>query len=511
MAGRLNMDRQTQIIVFFFCLIRLAFHLIADYYSGFQGDELLHVETGNHLAFGYMEFPPLIGWLAFIQNLFQSESVFVHHIFAHIATVLILIYVAKIVTELGGRSKAVFLVLLCLLPVMGRSQQLFQPVVFSQLFWVLSFYFLTKYVKLPDRKYLWYLTVAVALGFLTKYDALFFIFGLSALLFFKATRTALIRHQFWWNIVVFAIIIGPNIIWQYLHDFPVLKMFARLYETQLDKLSLAEVFGGLVISLNPVTLLVSVPAIISMFHPEMKKYRILSVSILLSFLLLAYGQGKSYYFYPIVLTVLPFGGVFWESVILKKRNWPIYPLSFLLIVSGVLFLPFSLPVTTLDSYLQNEYKYEHKAVDGGKYAVKEERYSKLKWQETLLELKAVYERLSENERENCLIWGKHYGQAGAIALFGAQYGLPKPFSLHGSFYLWLPEGEMPDTIIALRYSGAAGSDFFAPYFEEVNAVKTIYNPYADKAERVWQTIFVCKKPRQDFDTLKNLFANRIFE
>lgn len=130
------MTRQTKWIVFIFCIIKLTLHLIADSHSGFQGDELLHIETGKHLAFGYMEFPPLIGLLAFIQNLFHSHSVFVHHIFPHLASIAIMIFVAKTTFELGGKNKAVFLVLLGIIiaPAFGRSQQLFQPVVFSQVF-----------------------------------------------------------------------------------------------------------------------------------------------------------------------------------------------------------------------------------------------------------------------------------------------------------------------------------------------------------------------------------------
>ena len=119
------MNRQTKLVIFAFCIVKLALHLVADSNSGFQGDELLHIETGNNLAFGFMEFPPIIGLLAFIQNLLQSTSVFANHIFAHIAAILILIYVSKITIELGGKTKAVFLVLLCIIiaPAFGRSQQ----------------------------------------------------------------------------------------------------------------------------------------------------------------------------------------------------------------------------------------------------------------------------------------------------------------------------------------------------------------------------------------------------
>ena len=136
------MTKQNKLIIAFFCIIKLTLHLIADYHSGFQGDELLHIETGKHLAFGYMEFPPLIGVLAFIQNIFNSNSLYIHHLFSHISCILIIIYVAKITIELGGKNKALFLTLLCIIiaPAFGRTQQLFQPVVFGQLFWTLGFY-----------------------------------------------------------------------------------------------------------------------------------------------------------------------------------------------------------------------------------------------------------------------------------------------------------------------------------------------------------------------------------
>ncbi|MGB5700678.1 ArnT family glycosyltransferase [Muriicola sp.] len=505
------MNRPTKITLFGFCIVKLVLHLIADSYSGFQGDELLHIETGNNLAFGFMEFPPIIGLLAFIQNLLQSTSVFAHHIFAHIAAILTLIYVSKITIELGGETKAIFLVLLCIIiaPAFGRSQQLFQPVVFSQFFWVLNFFFLTKFVKSLDRTYLWLLTFGAALAFLTKYNAVFFIFGVSSLLLFKSTRQALIKQNFWWNIIVFIILISPNIIWQIANDFPVLKMFDRLYETQLDRQAPPEVLQGLLVALNPLTLLITIPAIVSMFHHSMKSYRPLTVSILLSIIFLAFSQGKGYYFYPIALTILPFGGVFWEQNILPKRKWLIYPIGILLAI-GVFLIPFGVPVFPLESYLKHDYPYENRdVVKGGQFNVRfEERYSKEKWAVTLKELKTVYDSLPNPEKNNTIIWGKHYAQAGAVNLFNERYDLPKAFSLHGSFYNWVPKGEMPETTICLGYNVG---DFFNEYFDEVTEVKTIYNPYSENEEELQQHIYICKKPKQTYDELKTLFKGRVFE
>jgi hypothetical protein len=468
------MNRQTQLIILIFCLIKLTLHLIADSNSGFQGDELLHIETGKHLAFGYMEFPPLIGLFAFIQNLFGSNSVYVHHIFSHLASLLILIYVAKTTIELGGKNKAIILVLLAIIiaPSFGRSQQLFQPVVFSQLFWVLGFYQLTRFVKYLDKKSLWYLTLFAVLGISVKYDAAFYIFGLSSLFFFKSTRQALIRHRFWLNIVIAIALIIPNLIWQYSNDYPVLQMFSRLYERHLDQLSRFEVLANLFIGINPITtLLLIIPAFIYAFKRETNSAPLI-ISIFLSAAFLSLSNGKSYYFYPIILTILPFGALFWEQIVFYKKKWLMYPIAFLLSM-GMILIPFGMPVYTFSDYLKYVYEFEKKDIEGGKYGVKyDEYYTKEKWTETMQLLKIVYGSLPDNEKENTMIWGKHYGQAGAVNLIGKDYNLPKAFSYHGSFYTWTPTGEMPNTIISLSYRVG---DFFLPYFDEVTLVKEIYN------------------------------------
>ncbi len=505
------MNKQTKLIIFIGCLIKLTLHLIADSHSGFQGDELLHIETGKHLAFGYMEFPPLIGVLAFIQNIIGSSTIYVHHLFAHIASILIILYVAKTTIELGGKNKAVFLALLCIIigPSFGRSQQLFQPVVFSQLFWVLSFYQLTRFIKYLDKKSLWYLTAFVTLGAMVKYDALFFIFGLSSLLFFKRTRQALVKLHFWQNIIVVITLLLPNLLWQYANNFPVLQMFNRLYETQLVNNSRIENIGRLLIEINPISsLLIVIPAFIFIFKKNKTLHLPLGISILLAIAFLSFKNGKPYYFYPIILTIIPFGAIFWEQLVIQKRQWAIYPITVLLLFGAVL-IPFGMPVYTFNHYLNSIYKFEKKKIEGGKYAVKyDEYYTKEKWQETMQQLKSVYDSLPMNEKQNCIIWGKHYGQAGAVNLLGANYNLPKAFSYHGSYYSWAPKGQMPSTIIALSYRVG---DFFSPYFDEVKLVRTIYNPYAENDEELYQRIYICKKPKQDFDKMKELFKKRIFE
>ncbi|MET4081123.1 hypothetical protein ABIB40_001068 [Pedobacter sp. UYP30] len=506
------MTKSTKIITSAFCVLKLALHLVADSHSGFQGDELLHIETGKHLAFGYMEFPPLIGLLAFFQDLFHSHSIFIYHIFPHIASLIILIFVAKITIELGGKNKAVFLVLLGIIiaPSFGDSQQNFQPVVFSQLFWTLGFYYLVRFVKFLDKKSLWLLTFSCILGFLSKYDAVFFIFGLASLLFFTRTRNALIRNKFWLHVLVGLVFILPNLIWQFLHDYPAIQMFNRLYETQLDKISRVTNIMGLLIAMNPiVTLLLFLPGVYFMTSSKNKLLIFpVATSIVLSFLFLLYENGKSYYFFPIVLTILPFGAIFLEQIILKRYRWSIYPITILIFFGGIL-IPFGMPIYSLNRYLTKIYPFEKKEIDGGKFAVRNDAYyNKQKWRTTLREMKSVYDSLPMDERKYCLVWAKHYGQAGAINLFRDQYDLPEAFSYHGSFYTWAPNGQMPKTIIALSYMVG---NFFQPYFGTITKVRTIYNPYSATDEQLYQYIYICKNPKQSFEVMKELFKTRIFE
>ncbi len=453
----------------------------------------------------------MIGVLAFIQNLFNSNSVYVHHFFAHIASILIIIYTAKTTDELGGGKIAIIIALSCIIigPGFGRSQQLFQPVVFSQLFWVLNFYSLTRFVKYLDKKSLWWLTVFAALGFSVKYDALFFVFGAASLFFFKRTRDALLQLRFWENILAIALFLTPNLIWQWLNHWPAMQMFDRLYETQLDDFSRKKNLLHLLIAINPiVSVLVVIPAFIYLFKRKEQACRPLVLSILLSFSFLCCQNGKSYYFFPIVLTILPFGALLWEQYILQKNKWVIYPFA-AIFSFGSLLIPFGMPIYTFKHYLNSIYKYEYKIIKGGTLAIKyDEYYAKEKWEKTMQKLKAVYDTLSLNDKQGCMIWGKHYGQAGAVSIYQADYNLPDIFSYHGSFYNWAPKGEMPNTIIALSYQVG---NFFNPYFEDVKLVDSLYNPYADNEEELYQKIYICKKPRQNFDGLRVLFKARIFE
>jgi hypothetical protein len=52
---------------------------------------------------------------------------------------------------------------------------------------------------------------------------------------------------------------------------------------------------------------------------------------------------------------------------------------------------------------------------------------------------AVYQHLSENEKNKTAIKCDNYGLCGALNYYGKKFGLPEAYSYNGSFLLWMPD------------------------------------------------------------------------
>lgn len=505
------MKRNALLITSIACLIKLTLHLIADAHSGFQGDEFLHIETGHHLAFGYMEFPPVIACFAALQNLSGSTSVFVHHFFTHLAALGIFILAALLVLRLGGNTRALVLTLLCLLaaPAFTRTNQLFQPVVFIQFFWVLSFFQLVRFTQNPSPRRLLYLYLALAAAVLTKYDSAFLIIGLVPLLFFKNTRQVILAPKSLGYAGLAFLLILPNLIWQIQHDFPVLQHMHALYATQLDELSAGKTFKDIFIHMNPLVApvyLTGIGCALAAVWKKPEKPALLANVIAVSMLILA--KGKAYYFFPALICLLVIGSVWIEQAFLQKKKWALYPIISLLILSGSALLPYGMPLLKLDHFIA----YMHIEEENGRYPVDfQEFYSKELWQRTLQTIADVYHQLPETDQADCRIWGKHYKQAGAVNLYREAYGLPEAFSYHGSFYTWAPDsGPLPAVVIVYCF-GDVPVSFWEKYFNVVTKKGEITDRYAEEDEDFIQSIYVCREPKVNFSDLKTLFKHRIFE
>jgi hypothetical protein len=90
------------ILIYALILAKVLIHTYSNLVSGYHWDEFLHIESGKHLAWGYTDFPPMIGLIAWIQYLFDSESLIINRLFINLVGVFTLIVSTKIIKKLGG-------------------------------------------------------------------------------------------------------------------------------------------------------------------------------------------------------------------------------------------------------------------------------------------------------------------------------------------------------------------------------------------------------------------------
>jgi 4-amino-4-deoxy-L-arabinose transferase-like glycosyltransferase len=506
--------RTEYIIIITVILIKTAMHLIADSNAGFDGDEVYHIEAGKHLAWGYMEFPPLIGFISCIQNLFNSDSIYIHHLFVHIAAALIILFCGLTVIRLGGKWKAVLLCLVCILSAscMGKTQNAFHPVIFDQLFWVLSFYLIVSFIQTNMDKYLILLSISLAFGFMTKYSILFLVSGLSfSVLLFK--RELISERRFWIAFVIFFLIISPNIIWQINHQLPVFAHFSRLYEAHLNNVSGTDNFTSLVLDINPFTIFVWFAGIaVIPFLSCYKNFRIALIIVLFSFILMFIGKGKPYYFYPIILLSFATGSVALEHLFINKKWILTGYVSLILLVTPLTALS-GLSILSRDRYIDF---FDIKKNEAEVTPVMDAYCYGEMWTNLNSFIRNTYLDLPESERKNCLVWGDTYSWASAVNLYSDNYNIPKAFSFHGSFHFWLPDFSEGLDVIAVFNTNKKEDyktrlQYYKEYFNDVEFKGQLFNQFTNDETDYYFNIFLCRGIKYNSKTMAEKMKHRIFE
>lgn len=495
-------------IILIAIVIKLFLQLLASANSGYHGDEVLHIEAGKHLAFGYMDFPPFIGLISWCQNLFHSDSIYINHLFNYLSSGLILLVCGLITMRLGGGTLAVLITESALLfsPGFGVSQYLFLPTAFEQLFWVLIIYYLIQLSTTKNLKYLVYISLFAAIGFLNKYSIAFLFAGL-VLSMFLFKREMLTKRVTWLSALLFIVIISPNLFWQFANDFPILHHMSELYETQLNQQSFQTELTTLIIFVNPFSLVIWFTALIIVpFHSKFSELRLATFTLLFSSILLLLSKGKSYYFFPIILPLIAIGAVFLEQLC-KNKKWIGYGYLSILIAYGIYLLPHGIPLLKLDKYIST---YALKPNSDNKIALNfENYYAKENWERILKAVANNYHSMSNEEQQHCFVWGRHYSMAGNINLLGKKYNLPAAFSLHSSYFTWVPDFDKNIIVIAISESNLR-QEFWKQYFENVEEVDVIENHYASDKSWYNYRIFICRKIKYNSAELKQLFSTKVF-
>lgn len=478
--------RKNITIIAILAFLKLIIQLMGNRNYGFHRDELLHLSVSEHLEWGFMEFPPFIGFIGKIAHLLFDYSLMGTRLFPTLAGVVILILCCLIAQELKGSKYAVLLAgisVLAFLPFY-RNHTLFQPVAFDQLFWTLGFYFLIRFIKTEKENLLLFIGITLGLGLLNKYTMLVWAFGIFiGMVFYK--KGTLFKNQ-WWYIsgLISLLMVLPNIIWQYQNDLPLIKHLQQLHESQLSQLDPFQF--GIDQLMYPLTLLISIFGVVYLYRN--KEFRPIGIAALVIFFSMWILQSKSYYVFGLYPILFAAGSVKITNLLEKRSPIWHYAICGILLLSAIPFVPHMTPILYIKQYVAYA---DIEEVDGrveltGDYA------DMFGWEEQVALVDSIFQSFSEIEKQNCVLWAENYGEAGALKILGERYELPNPISRHGSFWKWGYGSKNAEIWISIGNEAPSVEHVF----EDVHLVKTVYHKYAIEEEN-GIPVYICKKPKID--------------
>ncbi len=437
-----------------FLSLKLSAHLLTNIVSPyeFHRDELLYLAMGTHLRIFHMDFPPMIALLGNAARAFGDTSLLAVRMAPALAGTAVILLTVLVTRELGGRRSAQALAALAVLcsPLFLRTANLFQPVVFDQLWWLLGFYALIRLRHTGDGRWWLLLGAAGGLGLLTKFSILFFGLAVLAGLLLTEERKAF-RGPWPWTALLMALVIGlPSIAGQLNLEFPVMGQMSDLREMQLQRTSFTDFVMGQVL-FGPGFLLALVGLAGFFSHPSLRHYRIVGWVSVAAFIILAVLKGKPYYFGPVYPMLYAAGAVAVQHFTrVRVRQVTQGAIAVLVVSYGLFTLPFGLP------FLPPEPMARYAAATGITAAVTTNRGEVLRlpqdygdmlgWREQVEAVADVFYAMPADDRERAVLYGANYGEAGALDLYGPQFDLPGVVSLAGSFYFFGP-GNRPGEVM----------------------------------------------------------------
>jgi hypothetical protein len=486
-------------------LIAALLHGATAWRYGYFRDELYFIACSKHLAWGYVDQPPLVALAAWLSAPAHYELVALRAlpILAAALTVYLAVSLAR---ELGGGRFAQLLagVATLLVPAYLLLGNTLTTSSFEPLSWTLVTYICIRIVRAPTTSAaaLWWpaLAAAVAFGAYGKYSI-----GLLAVALAIGSIITPERRVWRSPFAVYAIgfgflLLAPNLHWQAAHGWPIVEVLrgdvthrpAFQNGVALEYRSLATnalAFGvEQLVYTNPLAAPVWIAGLIAPFRiASLRDLRFASIAYVVLFLAAALLNAKGYYIAGIYASLLAIGAVAIERMAAGVRATIFAALAAL----AILALPLSLPVLPVDTLIAYTKLLGLTGRAGTPaHLIQPVFAEEFGWNRLARDVAAVYFSLPPAVRARTAIYADTYADAGALDLFGPRYRLPGAISSQNNYYLWGTRGYDGSTLIAI---GATRIDLLRRYYASVTLVRTSSEPYKWVVEGP-APIYICRNP-----------------
>ena len=479
--------------------VKLALHFGVNLFGPyeFHRDEFLYMAMGRHLQLWRMDFPPFIALVSELTRGVFGDSLFAVRLFPALFSATLLVLAAVIAWELGGGRFAQVFAALCILAniLFLRAGNLFQPVVFDQIWWTIALLALVKLCKTNDPGWWLLFGIACGLGLLSKFSIL--IFGLAALvgLVLSARRRELLTPWPWYAALLAFLIGSPSLVGQIQLGFPVLDQMGDLRSAQLARVTPLDFLVGQW-DWGPQALIALAGLIALVAQRSLRRFRLVGWTCLAALVLLILLRGKSYYAGPVHPTLLAAGAVLIERFTVPRWSTLLRWTAVMVVLGySAVTLPIGLPILappTMVRYL--DWLGSEDAVTtnvGNIERLPQDFADMLGWEAQVDAVAQVFHGLDPAEQERVVLMGSNYGEAGAIDFYGPRRGLPGAIAYVGTYWYFGPGDKPGDVMISIGFSYDDMTDFF----DTVATAAHVMNHYA-VAEQRDLFVYVCHGPRE---------------
>ena len=432
-------------------------HLLTarDSYGIFR-DELYYIANGRHLGFGYVDHPPLIGWISWLTTTLFGESQLALRFLPALAAGVTVALVCRMTEVMGGRAWAQILagVTTALAPIFIGLFGVLSMNAFDVMFWAGALLVFARLLRGDDPR-LWILFGLLAgIGLENKISLLFLGLGVVAGLVLSRGWHHFTARWLWLGGLVAGVLFLPYLAWQVQHDWATLEFMRRATEFKNLPLSPADFLANQILNMNPLVAPLALLALVFYFYlPAGKSFRALGWAALVILGVMILQRAKPYYFAPALPIFFAGGSIVFERWTRgRSLAWlrPVYPAAVLL--SGLALAPLAKPVLRVETFVR------YQAALGMEPGTDERKEvgrlpqffaDRLGWEELAETVAGVFHELSESEQLRACIFAQNYGQAGAIDLYGPPLGLPPAISGHNSYWLWGHRDCSGDVVIVI--------------------------------------------------------------
>jgi hypothetical protein len=455
---------------------------------GFQQDELYFIAAGHHLAFGYVDQPPLAPLLTRITDLAGVSPTAVRAIPA-LAGGAVVAAAARFAALFGaGRLGRVIAALaMACAPVLIDAVHIGNTTPLELLAWTTVLLCVTT-ALLRQRPHWWLAAGAVAgVGLENDTLLLMLLAGLAAGILLSQHRPVLRTRWPWLGASIAAVIWAPNVIWQATHGWPQLAMAAALHRENSTAAAYAGGLPAQVLYLGLLTAPLLIAGFVRIWRTPELRFIAVAGTLMVCYVL-AWVPGKAYYADGMAPAVLAAGAVAAERWIARGRRTRLRrglvvtaPLLGLAVI-----LPVVLPLLPASDVHDLPASAQHSSDIG----------DTIGWPQLTRAVAVQDAALIRAGQAPTSIFTGYYAEAAALDVLGGQYRLPAVISGHNGYWMWGPGQASDRSVLVVDALGQ-----LRPYFASCRLLTTYDAPYQVQNDWTSLQIGVCTHPRASWRTL----------